>query len=145
MSSLRLLLPTVLLLVPAPLLAQAPDLKLPTALVGAAAAADWASTYHGLKHYELYETNPLLRPLSRSPGKLVTLGALIDVGGVTAWNVTVGRKHPRLAAAGLWGMVAFRTYLALHNLRNQRKAARRDEPRRLPDERQTAAVRARRE
>jgi hypothetical protein len=30
-----------------------------------------------------------------------------------------------MAAAGLWTMTAFRAYLAIHNLRNQQKAARR--------------------
>ncbi len=56
---------------------------------------------------------------------MVTIGGLIDVAGFSAWNMTVGRKHPRLAAAGLWGMAAFRTYLAIHNIRNSRRAERR--------------------
>ena len=92
---------------------------------GAAAAADWASTYHALKFYRVREVNPLLRPLDSKPGSMVTLGGLIDAGGFSVWNVAVGRKHPRVAAAGLLGMAAFRTYLAIHNLRNTRKAERR--------------------
>jgi hypothetical protein len=44
---------------------------------------------------------------------------------VTGWNLIVGRPHPKIAAAGLWGMAAFRTYLAFHNLHNERIAARR--------------------
>jgi len=100
-------------------------LKLPTTIFASAAVADWATTYHGLKNYRLREANPLLRPLDETPGKMVMLGAAIDVGAVTAWNMTMGRNHPRIAAAGLWTMTAFRAYLALHNLRNQQKAARR--------------------
>lgn len=102
-----------------------PRLKLPTAMFAAAAAADWATTYHGLKFYRLRETNPLLRPLDHTPAKMVLLGSAIDVGAVAAWHYGVGRDHPRLAAVGLWSMTAFRTFLALHNLRNQQKAGRR--------------------
>jgi hypothetical protein len=105
--------------------AQDTGLKLPTFAASAAATADWASTYHALKHYRVRETNPLLRPLDHSPGSLVAAGALLDAGAFTAWNLTVGRKNERLAAAGLWAMAAFRSYLVIHNLRTQRRAARR--------------------
>lgn len=100
-------------------------LKLPTTVFAAAAAADWATTYHGLKYYRLRETNPLLRRFDETPAKMVLLGSAIDVGAVAAWHYGVGRNHPRLAAAGLWSMTAFRAYLAIHNLRNQQKAGRR--------------------
>ncbi len=121
------LLAALLLLcaVPAGAAAQEPNLRLPTMAASAAAAADWASTYHALKFYRVREVNPLLRPLDSKPGSMITLGGLIDAGGFSVWNVTVGRNHPRVAAAGLWGMAAFRTYLAIHNLRNTRKAERR--------------------
>jgi hypothetical protein len=102
-----------------------PRLKLPTIVAGAAAAADWASTYHAITYYELRETNPLLQRFQGSPGRLVTVGAAMDAAAFSAWNVTVGRKHPRIAAAGLWAMAAFRGYLVLHNLRNEQKVARR--------------------
>jgi hypothetical protein len=125
---LRVSLCAVLLIVygsPTAATAQDAALKLPTFAASAAAAADWASTYHALKHYRVRETNPLLRPLDHSPGSLVTAGALMDAGAFTAWNLTVGRKNERLAAAGLWAMAAFRSYLVIHNLRTQRRAARR--------------------
>src|ERR671912_1239709 len=96
-------------------------LRLPTIAASAAAAADWASTYHALKYYNLRETNPLLQSFQRSPGRLVTVGAAMDAAAFSTWNVTVGRKHPRIAAAGLWAMAGFRAYLVLHNLRNERK------------------------
>jgi hypothetical protein len=102
-----------------------PSLKLPTYAAGIASAADWASTYHALKYYRVREVNPLLSPFESSPGSLVTLGAMIDVGAFSAWNLTVGRKSPKVAAAGLWGMAIFRSYLAIHNLRNTRRAERR--------------------
>ena len=101
------------------------SLAIPTIAASAAAAADWASTYHALKYYKVQEQNPLLRPFQDSPGSMVSLGAIMDVGAVSAWNVTVGRKNPRVAVAGLWAMVAFRAYLAVHNMRNTTKAERR--------------------
>lgn len=110
---------------PATAFAQERSLKIPTIAAGAAAAADWASTYHALKHYKVYEQNPLLRPFQESPGPMVSLGAVMDVGAVSAWNLTVGRKNPRVAVAGLWAMTAFRAYLAIHNMRNTQKAERR--------------------
>jgi len=103
----------------------APSLKLPTIVASAAAAADWASTYHALKYYQLREVNPILRPFDDSPGQLISIGAVMDVGAMSLWNVTLGEKHPRVAAAGLWTMAAFRAYLAIHNFRNEQKAARR--------------------
>jgi hypothetical protein len=100
-------------------------LRLPTIAASAAAAADWASTYHALKYYNLRETNPLLQPFRESPAQLVTMGAAIDAATFSVWNVTVGRKHPRVAAAGPWAMAGFRAYLVVHNLRNERKVGRR--------------------
>jgi hypothetical protein len=47
------------------------------------------------------------------------------VAGVSAWNLTVGPKHDKLAAAGLWTMTAFRVYLAVHNHLNEHRAERR--------------------
>ncbi len=100
-------------------------LRLPTTLFATAAAADWATTYYGIKHYRLRETNPLIRRFDRTPAKMVLIGAAIDVGAVAAWNYTMGRKHPRIAAAGLWTMTAFRAYLAFHNSRNMQRSERR--------------------
>jgi len=105
--------------------AQDSRLRLPTAAISIAAAADWATTYHALKFYKVREANPLIRHLDDEPAKLVTLGSAIDVGAIFGWNYGVGRRNPRLAAAGLWTMTAFRTYLAIHNLRNERNATRR--------------------
>jgi hypothetical protein len=126
--NVRRLLAVLLMLSICPAVAAAqeqPSLKIPTFAASAAAAADWASTYHALKHYKVREVNPLLSPLQTSPGSLVTMGAVIDAGAFSAWNMTVGRKNPKIAAAGLWGMAIFRSYLAIHNMRNMRKAERR--------------------
>jgi hypothetical protein len=100
-------------------------LRIPTIAASAAATADWVSTYHALKYYKVREQNPMLRPFQESPGSMVSLGGIIDVGSVSAWNLTVGRKNQRVAVAGLWAMTAFRTYLAIHNMRNMRVAERR--------------------
>ena len=104
------------------------SLRVPTIAVGAAAAADWASTYYALKHFNVREVNPILNPMQHEPGRMVTMGAAMDVGLVSAWNLTVGRKNERVAAAGLWAMTAFRAYLALHNMRNTKRAERRRAP-----------------
>src|SRR5262245_3271997 len=93
-------------------------LKTPTLAASIAAAADWASTYHALKHYNLRETNILLQGFQHEPAQLVTVGSAIDAGTFSAWNLMVGRKHPRVGAAGLWAMAGFRTYLVIHNIRN---------------------------
>ena len=102
-----------------------PSLKIPTAIASVAAAADWASTYHALTNYHVRETNILLQPSQESPGKLVIVGAAIDVASFTEWNKMLGPRHPKVAAAGMWAMAGFRTYLVLHNLRNEQKAVRR--------------------
>jgi hypothetical protein len=102
-----------------------PSLRVPTIAASVAAAADWATTYHALSNYRVREINPFLRPWYNEPGQLVGMGALMDVGTVSVWNLTMGQKHPRVAVAGLWAMTAFRSYLAVHNLRNERRAARR--------------------
>ena len=123
----RRLLTVLLVLCIWPTIAAAQEnrLKVPTFAASAASAADWASTYHALKYYKVREVNPLLSPLESSPGALVTMGAVIDAGAFSAWNLTVGRRNPKIAAAGLWGMAVFRSYLAIHNLRNIRRAERR--------------------
>ncbi len=100
-------------------------LRVPTTMFASAAAADWATTYYAIKHYRLRETNPLIRRFERTPARMVLIGAAIDVGAVTAWNYTMGRKHPRIATAGLWTMTAFRAYLAFHNSRNMQRSERR--------------------
>jgi len=97
----------------------------PTIAAGTAATADWITTYHALKFYKVQETNPLLKPLQANPARMVSLGGIIDVAGVSAWNFTVGPKHDKLAAAGLWTMTAFRVYLAVHNHLNEHRAERR--------------------
>jgi hypothetical protein len=97
----------------------------PTIAAGSAATADWITTYHALKFYKVQEQNPLLKPLQSSPVRMVSLGGLIDVAGIGAWNLTVGPKHDKLAAAGLWTMTAFRVYLAVHNHLNEHQAERR--------------------
>ena len=101
------------------------DLKIPTIAASVAAAADWATTYHALKNYHVREQNPFLSPFDHSPATVVSLGSVMDAGLISAWNLTVGRKNTKAAAAGLWAMAAFRAYLAIHNVRNTQKAERR--------------------
>jgi len=94
----------------------------PTIAASGAATADWITTYHALKFYRVREQNPLLKPLDHTPMRMVSVGGLIDVAGISAWNLTVGPKHDKIAAAGLWTMTAFRVYLAVHNHLNEHRA-----------------------
>jgi hypothetical protein len=102
-----------------------PSLRIPTTIASVAAAADWASTYHAMSNYHVRETNILLQPFQKSPGKLVLVGAAIDAASFTAWNTMIGPRHPRVAAAGMWAMAGFRAFLVVHNMRNTHKALRR--------------------
>lgn len=99
-----------------------PSLRIPTTIASVTAAADWASTYHAMSNYHVRETNILLQPFQKSPGKLVLVGAAIDAATFTAWNTVIGPRHPKVAAAGMWAMAGFRAYLVVHNLRNTQKA-----------------------
>ena len=83
----------VVCLLPATASAQSGSLRLPTIAASAAAAADWASTYHALKNYRIRETNPLLQPFADSPGQLVAAAAHMDAGAIPGGNfLTVGNK-----------------------------------------------------
>jgi len=115
----------VLTILPSTASAQGTTLLLPTIVASGAATADWATTYHALKFYRVQEQNPFLKPMQASPGRMISVGALMDVGGVTAWNSLMGPKHEKLAAAGLWTMAAFRVYLAVHNHMNEARAGHR--------------------
>jgi hypothetical protein len=118
----------VALFVPSVAAAQEPQrarLFWPTIVAGGAATADWITTYHALKFYKVQETNPLLKPLQRTPARMISLGGAIDLAGIAAWNGALGPKHDKLAVAGLWTMTAFRAYLAVHNHLNEHHADRR--------------------
>lgn len=112
-------------LLPSLVSAQDRPLQTPTIAASAAAAADWVTTYYALKHFRLREVNPLLSPMQRDPSRMISVGAAMDAGLMSAWNLGIGGNHPKVAAAGLWAMTAFRAYLAIHNMRNTRRAARR--------------------
>jgi cytochrome bd-type quinol oxidase subunit 1 len=130
LNRLRVLAAALLVAILIPTLVSAQDLqqsrlRWPTIAAGAAATADWATTYHALKYYKVQEQNPVLKPFQSTPGRLVTMGGMIDVAGISAWNLTIGPKHPKMAAAGLWTMTAFRAYLAIHNHINEHRSERR--------------------
>ena len=130
LNRLRVLATALLVAILIPALGSAQDLRQsrlrwPTIAAGAAATADWATTYHALKFYKVQEQNPVLKPFQSTPGRLVSMGGMIDVAGISAWNLTIGPKHPKMAAAGLWTMTAFRAYLAIHNHRNEHRSERR--------------------
>jgi hypothetical protein len=126
----RVLATALLVALALPATAAAQDLQRgrlywPTIAASGAATADWITTYHALKFYKVREQNPLLKPLDHTPMRMVSVGGLIDVAGIGAWNMTMGPKHDKVAAAGLWAMTAFRVYLAVHNHLNEHRAERR--------------------
>jgi hypothetical protein len=41
---------------------------------------------------------------------------------VIGWHYAVAKNHPKLGSAGLWAATAFRVYLAIHNIRNERRS-----------------------
>ena len=74
--------------------------------------ADWASTYYGVSTHAFEEATPGLRHLQHHPAWMVAAGAAEDVALTILWHRTVGRRHPKLAVAGLWAATGFRVYLA---------------------------------
>ena len=94
--------------------AHAQELRTPTVVFLSAATADWVSTYQCNKR-GCYELNPTISWAEERPALMVATGAAMDVVGVYAWNRYVGRKHPKVARAGLYVATAFRIYLAVHN------------------------------
>jgi hypothetical protein len=92
------------------------SLRGPTVVFALAATADWLSTRRMLAAGG-YERNPGLAALDHKPALLIAAGATADVLGVWAWNRFVGRKHPKIAKAGLYLAAGFRLFLTVHNLR----------------------------
>jgi hypothetical protein len=84
---------------------------------GAAAAADWTATYHGLSHRKLSEGDPLINGWQNQPALMVIAGTAFDVGSLVVWNHYVGRHHPKLAAVGLYVAAGFRTYLCMKGIK----------------------------
>jgi len=90
------------------------NLKVPNSVFLGAAAADWVSTYQFLQR-GARETNPMLSGLQSQPALMIATGAAIDVASLWAWNRYVGKKHPRLAAVGLYTAAALRVWVASRN------------------------------
>lgn len=90
------------------------SLKLPTSIFAVSAAADWVSTARLLSSGGV-ENNPLLRPSQDHHTALLAVGIASDVVGVWAWHRWVGRKHPKIARAGLYMAAGFRLFLAVRN------------------------------
>lgn len=100
-----------------------PSLKLPTIVFAGAATADWVTTYRNMDYNcpTCGESNPLLNWVGQKPKTTIAMGAAMDVAGVWAWNKYVGKKHKKIAAAGLYVMAAFRVFLAVRNARHLNK------------------------
>ena len=101
-------------------------LKIPATVWAISAAADQITTYQFTNRYRsvLHEENPLISGLDRHPALLVAAGSAIDAATGWASYELLGRKHPRLAKIAFYGAAAYRTYLAVHNIRMMRQAQR---------------------
>ena len=103
--------------------ASAQSLKPATFTFTAAAAADLATTYRNLAGPNGgVEYNPMLRFTRNTPVQTVLVGAAYDVAGIWAWNRFVGRRHPKVARAGLYAAAGFRVFLAVSNTQRFRRA-----------------------
>ena len=90
---------------------QTTSLKISTIAFAAAASADWIDTYYGVSTHSFQESTPGIRRLQAHPGLMVAAGAAEDIGLAILWHRAVGRRHPKLATAGLWVATGFRVYL----------------------------------
>ena len=99
-------------------------LKIPTIVWAAAVTADQATTYQFSSQYGdvLHERNPLIRRLDTHPVWLVTAGTAIDLTTAWAAHRFFGERHPRLVKIAFYGAAAYRTYLAVYNIRMMRQA-----------------------
>ena len=98
----------------------APSLKIPTIVFAGAAAADWTTTYAALASGEFRECDPLLTFTKNRPVPTVVFGAALDVAAVWAWRRAVGRRHPKLAALGLYVAAGLQASIAARNLHRVR-------------------------
>jgi len=102
------------------------DLKIPAIVWAAGVASDQATTYQFSSRYPniLHEQNPFIQGLDGHPMWLVAAGTAIDAS--TGWAVYhfLGPRHPRLVRIAFYSAAAYRTYLAIHNVRMMQQAQR---------------------
>lgn len=113
------------LFVAAPVFAEeppdAPSLTIPTVVYAGAAALDVGSSLRCPPPY-CREGNPLIAWMEPHTGHatmLVTATAM-DAVGVWAWHKYVGKKHPKIAAVGLYAVAAVRIGIGIGNLQDRR-------------------------
>jgi hypothetical protein len=109
-------------------------LKLPMIIWSAAVAADQTTTYQFSSQYPdiLHERNPLIRRFDSHPALLVSAGSAIDLGTAWAAQHFFGERHPRLVKLAFYGAAAYRTYLAVYNMRMMQQARALTAPAPLP-------------
>jgi hypothetical protein len=96
-----------------------PSLRRATAVYAIAGALDVASTAAFVLRGG-HEGNPLLAPMQDKPALMLTVGVATSVTGVWAWNRFVGRKHPKIAAIGLYAAAGVHAFLAARNYQKHR-------------------------
>lgn len=111
----------LLLFVSAPA-ASAQSLKLPAIVLGAAGAADIATTAQFLSDpsYNLREINPAVNWI-KNPTLMLTFGAAVETTTAVFLTNKLAKRHPKWAAAGLYVAGGVHAYYAMRNLHNMKK------------------------
>ena len=94
------------------------SLRLPTITYFSAAGADVASSLY-TSHWGGREANPMVSWLEPSigTGGMLAVGEAVDVTAVLLLQRWLGRRHPAIARAALYGAAAARFYIAAGNVR----------------------------
>jgi hypothetical protein len=99
-----------------------PSLKIASVAFLSAAGFDWSSTSVNFATGSgARENNPELSWLNGHPAAIVALGATQDVVGLWLWSRFVGRRHARIANAGLFAAAGFRIAIAARNVSRYRR------------------------
>jgi len=103
-----------------PAVKESSALRRATVVYAIAGSLDVASTAAFLLRSGGHEGNPLLAPLQKKPVLMLATGVATSAASVWAWNRFVGRKHPKLAAVGLYAASAAHVFLATNNYKKHR-------------------------
>ena len=97
--------------------AHAQSMRFAVATYAAAVAADKATTLNCTLRPGCGESLPGYAWLDRKGGPRLQMAVStsVDIASVWAWQKVVGKNHPKIAKAGLFGMAAIRGFVAARN------------------------------
>lgn len=91
--------------------------KVPLTFYVGTAFADAYSTVLFMQYEGKHERNPIIAPWEDNLPLMFTIGGLMEAGAVFAGYHFLGKKHKRLTQILLYGLSAFRGYIAWGNFR----------------------------